>query len=155
MKPHNNLEMAMVDMHGTAGAVGARWWEIYENTFYVVPNGNQDKYIGVRAGSGVIFYNHVTGSANGGGGFIDLIEEDPGYPALYQIGRGRNQELDPAYVWGNDTSMAVGSSSANVQANRDYYLSPKPGYTPYQYPHPMAAGETAPRSPTNFRIVRQ
>ncbi len=138
---HNSVEMAQIDQHGTAGMIGARWWEIYENTFSTtVPNASQCCYITLRAGSGVVFNNHHTG-VNQVVGSIDLYEEDSGYPALYQIGRGKNQVSDPAYVWNNDTSMPVGSQTpAMVQVNRDYYLSARPGYVPYTYPHPLAAG---------------
>jgi hypothetical protein len=151
---YNTMNMAQIDMHGTAGMTGARWWEIYENTFNVVQNGNQDKYIGIRAGSGVIFNNHKSGFANQGAGGIQLIEEDSGYPALYQIGRGKNQMLDPAYVWGNDPAMNVGSGSSNVQVNRDYFLSAKPGYIPYAYPHPMtgSSNDGKPEAPGGLTV---
>jgi hypothetical protein len=135
------MRMSHVDQHGTPGMIGARWWEIYENTFYVVQNGSQSDYVMVRAGSGVIFNNHKTGyPCVYGCGNIGLREEDTGYPALYQVGRGKNQALDPAYVWGNDSTMPVGSGSSNVQVNRDYYLTQKPNYTPYTYPHPLISG---------------
>ena len=150
---YNTMNMAQIDMHGTAGMIGARWWEIYENTFNVVQNGNQSEYMLIRAGSGVIFNNHKTGYANQGAGVIRLVEEDSEYPALYQIGRGKNQALAPAYVWGNDAAISVRSGSSNVQVNRDYYLSTKPGYSPYTYPHPMVSGTPAPLSPpTNLRV---
>ncbi len=136
---HNTFNMSQIDQHGTAGNIGARWWEIYDNTFNVVPNGDQDKAIGMRAGSGVIFNNHKTGRTNYKAD-IHLVEEDTGYPALYQIGRGKGQALDPAYVWGNDASMPVGSDSSNVVVNRDYYLSAKPGYTAFTYPYPLTTG---------------
>ncbi|MGZ3747210.1 MAG: hypothetical protein ACXWRE_07565 [Pseudobdellovibrionaceae bacterium] len=136
---YNSLSMSEVDQHGTPGMIGARWWEIYENTFDVVLNGNQSQYMQIRAGSGVIFNNHKTGYDNQGSGTIELVEEDSGYPALYQIGRGKNQVLDPAYVWGNDTSMNVGSGSSNVQLNRDYYESVKPNYKPFSFPYPLTA----------------
>ena len=137
---HNNLTMAQIDMHGTAGMIGARWWEIYENTFSTqVANANQDTYIDLRAGSGVVFNNHQIGS-NGGGGYVKLREEDTGaWPQLYQIGRGQNQTSDPAYVWGNDSSMHVGPSGTVTQGV-DFFVSAKPGYTPYTYPHPMVTG---------------
>jgi len=137
---HNTLNMTQVDQHGTAGMVGARWWEIYENTFNVVQNGNQSNYMAIRAGSGVIFNNHKTGANNDGAGSIELVEEDSGYPALYQIGRGKNQSQDAAYVWGNDSSMRVGSNSSNVQKGRDFHESEKPNYKPYTYPHPLVTG---------------
>jgi hypothetical protein len=139
---HNSLTMSQVDQHGTPGMIGARWWEIYENTFHVTytPNFNQCCYMQIRAGSGVIFGNHQVGVQDSGVlGTIDLFEEDSGYPALYQIGRGKNQSLDPAYVWDNDATMPVTSHTPSMVAvNRDYYLSAKPGYTPYIYPHPLA-----------------
>ena len=135
---HNALFMSQVDQHGTGGMIGARWWEIYENTFSTdFPNASQCCFITLRAGSGVVFNNHHVG-ANLNGDAIDLYEEDTGYPALYQIGRGRHQALDPAYVWGNDAFFSVGSQTpAMVQAGRDYHLSAKPGYVPYSYPHPL------------------
>jgi hypothetical protein len=144
---YNQVEMATVDMHGTPGMIGARWWEIYENTFHVVDNGDIDKIIGMRGGSGVIFNNRKIGRTDYKGEIV-LYEEDSGYPALYQIGRGKNQSLDPTYAWNNDAVARSGSS--NVQLNRDFYLSPKPGYKPYTYPHPMTA---SPHAPMNLRIV--
>jgi hypothetical protein len=153
---YNSVTMAQVDQHGTAGNIGARWWEIYENTFIVIPNGNQDKYMDLRAGSGVVFNNHLTGAPNQGNGGIVLREEDSGWPALYQVGRGKNQTSDPAFVWGNDPSMPVQSGSSNVLDNRDFFQMPKPGYTPYIYPHPLQTGTTGaqpPQAPSNLRIV--
>jgi hypothetical protein len=104
-----------------------------------VENGNQDRYMDLRAGSGVVFDNHKEGFANQSAGGIVLHEEDSGYPALYQIGRGKDQALDPAYLWDNDSSMPVRSGSTNVQADRDYFTSQKPGYTPFPYPYPLDA----------------
>lgn len=144
------------DAHGTAGNIGTRWYECYDNDWYV--NCNLDKCFQLRAGSGVIFNNtlHNQGGA-AGGRTITLWEEDPGpYPALYQIGRGKNQTLDPLYIWGNSVQDAGGGtggmqignvSSSLIQQNRDYYASQKPGYTPYQYPHPLQGGGPTP-SPT-------
>ncbi len=134
------------DQHGTAGMRGARWWEIYSNTnsgLHGSGDGNayQDKLMGIRAGSGVIFNNVWTGSVpiGGSGGGIVLYEEDSGYPAQDQIGRGKNQVLDPAYVWGNSSQFNPSSGSANVQQNRDWYATPKPGYSPAGA-HPAATG---------------
>lgn len=154
---HNTLSMVQIDQHGTAGNVGARWFEIYENQFNTITNGNQSDYIVLRAGSGVVFNNHHSGP-NSGAGNIQLVEEDSGYPALYQVGRGINQNLSPTYVWGNDASMPVSSHSSNVQINRDYYLSATQpatlkrwqlstdnasttfSYVPFTYPYPVGAG---------------
>jgi hypothetical protein len=146
---YNQVEMAAVDMHGTPGMVGARWWEIYENTFHIVPNGDMDKAIAMRGGSGVIFNNHKTGRTDYKAGIV-LYEEDSGYPALYQIGRGKSQTSDPAYVWGNDSSMSVSSGSSNVQPGRDFFTTSKPGYTPYTYPHPLVNGASDSATPTTL-----
>ena len=144
---YNFLWMVQTDQHGTAGSVGARWWELYGNTNYTVSNGAQDKYYGIRGGSGVIFNNWKIGFPNGGNGGISLYEEDNGYPALYQIGRGKDQVLDPAYVWNNQNSPSdanglkiTGGGSANVQLNRDFFLTTKPSYTPATFPHPSTPG---------------
>jgi hypothetical protein len=89
-----NTIAASIDAHGTAGMVGARWWEIYGNTFI-----GQSYGVNNRAGSGVVFNNTGVGQ-------ISFCEEDSGYPAAYQIGRGKNQALYPAYVFGNGTMGA-------------------------------------------------
>ncbi len=137
---YNHLLMSQIDQHGTAGMIGARWWEIYENTFDTgVPHASQCCFITLRAGSGVVWNNHHTGGANNGDS-IDLYEEDTGYPADYQIGRGRDQSSDPAYLWGNDAFFSIGSQTpAMVQEDRDYFLMEKPGYVPFAYPYPLSA----------------
>lgn len=87
-----------------------------------------------------------------------------GYPALDQPGRtspttflaGKSvQSLAPIYCWGNvfnGAAMAAsagnyanafggGSEAQLIQANRDYFSNtPKPGYVPLSYPHPLAIG---------------
>jgi hypothetical protein len=127
---HNSLYFSQVDQHGTAGMIGARWWEFYENTYY--PEGLNDCcYAALRAGSGVFFNNHVVGSPMWGPATIDPYEEDtgqtpgdPSYPFLYQIGRGISQSYSPVYIWGNDSAMAVASQTPNtVQEGRDYFVS--------------------------------
>jgi hypothetical protein len=131
---YNSLNYCQVDQHGTAGMIGARWWEFYDNTFYPMGQ-NQCCYADLRAGSGVFFNNHVSGTSSGGGS-IDLREEDTGtWPLSYQIGSGINGGTDghnscaggtlnsaPAYVWGNDSSMSIYSMTPTVVVlNRDYF----------------------------------
>jgi hypothetical protein len=109
---YNTFHDSQVDAHGTATMVGARWWEIYENTFAITQTTYyQDKYMDLRAGSGVAFNNHHTGAPSNAA--IVVREEDSGYPALYQIGRGINQNLSPVYFWGNDASIPYRSYTAN------------------------------------------
>ncbi len=87
-----------------------------------------------------------------------------GYPSVDQIGRGqsigtspnKSQALDPLYLWNNPGNVAVvsyggtsctGNNSDYIQPNRDYYTTgAKPGYTAFEYPHPltMAGFDTTP-----------
>jgi hypothetical protein len=137
---HNALEMTHVDVHGTGGMIGGRWWEIYNNQFTVPEDGNQADIMALRGGSGVVFGNTRSVPSSGSLGGIVMREEDTGgYPELYQIGRGKNQSLDPAYFWDNDASVTVIEGAALIQVNRDYYLSEKPGYVPFVYPYPLTA----------------
>jgi hypothetical protein len=162
---HCTMNYAQIDCHGTAGMIGARWMEFYNNTF-VIPSGsaNQDKYFQIRAGSGVIFDNTVTNSSNNrGAGNIALYEEDSGgYPALYQVGRGRNQGSSPLYCW-NNPGMHYAPDGNLVKDGRDCFnSSSKPSsmkkcqsagdstsgtpytYTPAPYPHPLVSGDVPP-----------
>ena len=96
------------------------------------------------------------------------------YPALDQPGYGSgdllsgdspnpvwlNEASEPVYFWSNSLSYMyqtptaaspdVGSSCPNVQVNRDFFNdTPKPGYTPYIYPHPLTLITNAVPPPTN------
>jgi len=157
---HNTFNYCQVDQHGTAGNVGARWWEIYSNVFTIPANSgsntrNQSNFMAIRAGSGVIFSNTKTGGPNDGSGSIELYEEDTGYPALYQIGRGRDsgsgEVLDPAYCWSN--MVTAGSGSSNVVDGRDFFSNTqKPGYTPYTYPNPLASSVSLPPASATIQV---
>lgn len=94
------------------------------------------------------------------------------YPVTRQIGwgwgggatvtqDGYRQDLEPTFFW-NNTNNANGSIVASdagsdtcgnglrtadyYKQNRDWFLSPKPGYVKYQYPHPLAS-QSAPSAP--------
>ncbi len=97
--------------------------------------------------------------------------------APYDNAAGPGYGVDPVYIWGNG---GVGASDPGfvglnqyspddcgngqaignyVQANRDYVLGPKPGYTPYTYPHPLRGGSPAvsqptPLPPQSLRVIR-
>jgi hypothetical protein len=111
-----------IDNHGTAGNVGGRWWEVYNNSF--ATGGNWDGAIlNLRAGSGLVFSN-----TRGGSPIQDAYgacEEDTGYPAAYQIGRGQSGALVPAYFFASGTLNVTGCSDAanngSVTTNVDYY----------------------------------
>ncbi len=57
--------------------------------------------------------------------------------------------LDPIYIWNNSHSSVGGST--NVRENRDYYVgTPRPGYTPYPYPHPLRSVSGTPPADTTL-----
>ena len=90
-------------------------------------------------------------------GNTEPIETYRGWPARDQIGRGQDewvwtednpyppQSSEPAYFWNNkletgeDLPVYVrDGGEIHIKQNRDYYVSvPRPGYTPYTYPHPL------------------
>jgi hypothetical protein len=65
--------------------------------------------------------------------------------------------LDPLYTWNNGPAAPgtwAGGVAADetllatfIQPNRDYYLSARPGYSPFTYPHPLVAGGGAGSAP--------
>jgi len=127
----NTFNFAAFDSHGTAGNIGMRWWEIYNNNFnHINVNDNNTYQLNLRAGSGVIFNN--VGSSGSHPTRTGMCEEDSGYPALYQIGRGTNETLDPAYYVGN-TTLALNINGCDAPAadgmvafNRDVYSDTDP-----------------------------
>jgi hypothetical protein len=79
-----------------------------------------------------------------------------GYPCRDQIGRatdsGRTtpQALEPLYEWDNTVNGVIDAADIilnpvmcdlmthHIKEDRDYYNdTPRPGYTPYVYPHPL------------------
>jgi hypothetical protein len=150
---YNEAHGAQFDNHGTGGNIGGRWWECYENDFYA--HLDMDKVFQMRAGTGVIFDNRLHNESGAAGSrAIVLWEEDSGtYPLLYQIGRGKDQESDPAYISGNTVindgggtdGFAISEYDGNlgdecddcIDLGRDYFLSARPGYTPGDYPNSL------------------
>lgn len=166
----NSVYNTEFDVHGHCSGGGSREFEIYGNKI----TDNTNAPYNIRGGTGVIFSNVVDsanshntnmweqqiaqgicstvglGSCGSGGCPCDT------YPCLYQVGRGKNNTLDPIYIWGNDTNVVAhwpigadedcvtncveslsGYEDDWIQEDRDYYLdTTRPSYTPYTYPHP-------------------
>lgn len=140
---HNTVRFFNVDIHGTAGAVGGRWLEVYDNEWIVddPPVPNQAQAINVRAGSGVVYNNVCT--VVGSPCFdqkpnIQLIEDNTTgtWPLAYQIGSGYGGHTDnhascaggtvnqsPLYLWNNDANFGTPGGDAYVHANRDFFVS--------------------------------
>jgi len=174
-------------------ARGSRLVEIYGNTFKAARQEHQHwAAMFIRGGTGVIFDNQVTneqgvtpfahavvidnvrsfreasgnlGMANGSNPIDGNIEPN-GYPALDQIGRGRDagelldpiprygatnrtsQALEPMHIWNNSLGGEVreprvhNGCEIHIQLGRDYKTTPKPDYLPYPYPHPLRIAQT-------------
>lgn len=93
-----------------------------------------------RGGEAVIHDNYIQGYRFGVGPIVTPLGYS--YPVPYQVGY---QDAD-LYAWG-DTFIPYARTSQhtyfyNYSPNylvnqRDYFLTPKPNYTPYIYPHPL------------------
>jgi hypothetical protein len=94
----------------------------------------------------------------------DAFEVTNGYPALDQIGRGRDagadrvqpQTLEPVYAWNNKYNGGPCDLKVRrfypreeeyIQEGRDFFNALKSGYTPLSYPHPVVAADTAGGTP--------
>jgi len=88
-----------------------------------------------------------------------------GWRCKYQIGShnfGANAVGYPLYIWNNivvdgsgPSGMFVTAGENHVQEGRDFInngTTPKPGYTPYIYPHPLVSGPP-PKIPLPPKIV--
>jgi hypothetical protein len=131
--------------------------------------------------------NTVTASLSGGSRSTwnagDRYKITGGYWSRDGIGRSTDaylgnpnnwppQSLDPAYFWGNrmngqlmDVKVHNGTGFW-CKRGQDYIVNagPKPGYTPYAYPHPLRSGGGAgsggqelakPTPPRNVKVVLQ
>lgn len=103
-----------------------------------------------------------TCAAAGEGSCTEYIDGQAGsgsYPCFMQVGRGLNNMSNPSYAWGNTFSGGQGAGGfscpgggcaantftpgTNIAAGRDYFdNTAKPGYAPYQYPHPLQSSAT-------------
>jgi hypothetical protein len=137
----HNVEACSVDAHGMGygSAHGTRYVEIYHN---LIEDPVYDWCgIGIRGGAGVIFENTIKGYKNPillilEWGTPDVMKAD--YPAFDQV-----QDL---YIWDNQTKGGPSKPQVDetgvgfIEAGRDYFIEPKTGYEPYEYPHPLASG---------------
>jgi hypothetical protein len=125
---------AIVDAHGKGSSPhGSRSWEIYNNTFStnLTPGLNARSMIGIRGGDGVVYSNTLTNSPSTVNGMVELsaLEAPSPYPAADQMRSG--------YFWNNTPSSIMNGSPAMFMLGRDYFLTSKPGYVAYAYPHPL------------------
>jgi hypothetical protein len=155
-------------------------YAIHDNSFSTAPGGNDYPTpsvdmteMALQRNTG---YNHACWGAN-----IAGIQ----YSAPRQVGTGYVTgtarpdgdgiyfgDSEPAYYWNNTGALGnIGtsdyggsdctnpdSSASYIVSGRDYFNgTPKPGYTPYQYPHPLVGGTATtsspvPPTPTNLVV---
>jgi len=114
---YNDVHDTDIDVHGhcfNQGMNSARHYEIYENDIYSL--GSSYRFgMYIRGGTGVIFNNRLHESGISGGFHAEIALTDyratancpndgcgtEGYPLYDQIGRGKNQESEPLYLWNN------------------------------------------------------
>lgn len=115
--------------------------------------------------------NNMYGICNGSNPY-DQNSTNKGYRCIDQVGTGYGQLMDttapggpintvtgtkswpnqvaqPTYAWNNTINGAVSNAYAttpNIVVGRDLINGPRPGYTPYTYPHPLTSG-SSPNSP--------
>lgn len=160
---HNEVHNMNVDSHGYEAHHGGREWDINNNKWY----GTQYNMMHMRGGSGVIYGNErVSGNFNrgvqldeprcgssqsgnvtsyyAGYGNVDARSNclnTEGAPCAEGIGRGQQNGSQPLYIWGNDNMPNLANEDSScIKENRDYYLTSKPGFTEYTYPHPLQSG---------------
>ncbi len=137
----HSIVACAVDAHGMGygNARGTRYVEIYRN---VIEDPGYDWCgIGIRGGAGVIFGNTIDGYENP----ILLILEW-GTPETLKVSYPAFDQVQELYIWENRSADGLVEPRVDetgigfIEADRDYFLSPKPGYVPYEYPHPLAHG---------------
>lgn len=126
---YNTVINQSIDAHGYCGngIAGTMSFEIYNNAWSVTSGTSIFRWMFLRGGSGVVYNNVMT---NNGSIYkeIDMTEYRlsglnsctgaaktccTSYPCLDQIGRGTDQELNPAYFWSNTVNGAAAKVSLN------------------------------------------
>jgi len=155
----NREDAAAIDAHGKVigWPRGSNTYEIYNNS--IVNSIRRWAGAGIRGGDGVIFNNTMSGTDNPIMLFNDSsLSYNDGcttYPCPDQI-----REL---YIWNNTQDGKTANVSRwkeidklLIQEGRDYFLYPRPGYTPYPYPHPLAVqsdDSQPPAAPAGLKIL--
>ena len=85
-----------------------------------------------------------------GRGQGDLLASNPPINKTTNSIAWPHEALEPIYAWNNTLNgapnfAALKSFNAVIQENRDFYNNtPKPGYKPYTYPHPLTTTSAKP-----------
>jgi len=129
-----------VDAHGPGygSKRGTQWVEVYENLIERPASGQVAMVF--RGGGGVVFNNTVRDYTVGIQLTLDFdtkLDWTRSYPIPDQV--------HDFWLWSNTIGgkplvpAVPGRSARHIVVDRDYHLRPRPGYSPYRYPHPLAA----------------
>jgi hypothetical protein len=154
-----------------SGLVSANAFEIYKNTFSTTTNKWKGTDVSAGTGViwgntfsgdwsvaiGAIDYKSFDPRSvrlcDGSDPADQNVAGQSGWRCQYQIGsmgEGATAYSYPLYVWantlnGSTVGMRCTDGCNHVQDGRDFInngTTPKAGYTPYQYPHPLQSGTT-------------
>ncbi len=139
---HGNDNSQAVDCHGPGygSKHGTQWIEVYDNLIEK-PIGGSTAMV-LRGGGGVVFDNTIKDYARGINLTLDFdkrIDWTRPYPIPEQI---QNMWCWNNTLKGEATVPVISKRSAeHIKPDRDYFSRPMPDYTPFRYPHPLAAQE--------------
>jgi hypothetical protein len=160
-------QVTELDAHGMCNGLerGTRSWEAYDNVFNAAGN---SRTLYLRGGDGVVFnnaFNYQTigtpvelidyRASSGDESIAGQCGYNAEYPRLGPNDYPAPDQIRDAYFWnnkrnGSPTNPTIAGYPYNsnfIQLNRDYFLTPKPGYKPYAYPHPVVQATDAVFSP--------
>jgi hypothetical protein len=136
-----NVVAHAVDAHGMGwgNARGTRAVEIYGNLI----EKPVDKWAGIviRGGEGVVFDNTITGYRN-----PILLVVEWGTPEALKSSYPAFDQIRDLWIWDNTDGRGACEPAVDetaigfVEKGRDYFADPKPGHTPFTYPHPLTQG---------------
>ncbi len=139
---HTNAtkNFSMIDVHGKSGwASGSRSFEIYNNSFGTTRNltTKARTAIGIRGGDGVIFNNLCSNTI-----FRTIELWNEGFICGKLSTRYQTKSL---HIWNNKnhdklgytTNGVVNNCNLSIRENKDYFISKKPKYSSFTYPHPL------------------
>lgn len=178
---HNTLINQNTAGHGTEGARqrGMRSVEIYQNIF--ITDTVINKGVQLRGGTGVVWGNTFQSAPGTSGGYQNVIArlnfrsfnnypnfgratgsnpwdhntDSTGYEAIDQVGMGLCQDQIRNNPPVNQrTGTAAWPTQQRIRRGRDIInngTTPKPGYKPCTYPHPLVSGAPATKTAEDRR----
>ena len=133
---------AQVDAHGSGNGwtTGTRSWEIYNNDFQtdLTPgSGTANDAIGVRGGTGVIFGNTYGKNIATHAKLLTEAYFNSNMTCPAVTSPTPQDQVQDTYIWDTNPAKIANPCATQIVAGTHFFLSARPGYTPYAYPHPL------------------